>query len=124
MNNTFNKELKAYFKQIKKNLNCGFCLKQGFIAQIKEDVAGFIAEHNLHDVTMNDICSNFGTPDEIAKSFDNVVDVKSLKEKSQKLLLAEAITIMLALAAIVLLIIVAYAIYADSLINITVDNNF
>ena len=124
MNKAFDKELKAYFHQIKKNLNCGFFVKQGFMAQLKESVEEYIDEQNGSDLSINDIVKIFGTPENIVKSFDNIEDVEKVIKKGKKLLMAEAITILVALVTIVLLAIVVYLIYTDSQIKIIVDNNF
>ena len=124
MNKEFSKELKAYFGQIKKNLNCGFFVKQGFIVQFKDNVAEYLAEQNAPDLSIDDIVNIFGSPDDIAKSFDNIGDVEKVIKKGKRLLMTEAIIILAALVVIVLLAIVAYMIYVDSLIKIIVDNNF
>lgn len=124
MNSKLKKELKKYFREIKKNLNCGFYLKRGFMAQFKESLNEFIENHNDEDLTIDIIYKHFGTPDVIAKSFDDIEDVSKLREKSSKLLMTEIITIIVSLVVVVFLMIIAYLIYSDSLIYVGVDNKF
>lgn len=92
MNNDFNKELKKYFKEIKKKLNCKSYLKQGFIAQFKESLNEYIESHTEEELTMEIIYKHFGTPDVIAKSFDDIEDLSALREKSKKYLIAQIIS--------------------------------
>ena len=124
MNNDLNKELKKYFKEIKKKLNCKSYLKQGFIAQFKENLNEYIESHNEEDLTMEIIYKRFGTPDVIAKSFDDIEDLSKIREKSKRIIRSQMIAIMILITVIVILLVVAYMIYADSQVYINVNKNY
>lgn len=124
MNNDLNKELKKYFKEIKKKLNCKSYLKQGFIAQFKENLNEYIESHNEEDLTMEIIYKRFGTPDVIAKSFDDIEDLSKIREKSKRIIRSQMIAIMILITVIVILLVVAYMIYADSQVYINVSKNY
>ena len=124
MNNDLNKELKKYFKEIKKKLNCKSYLKQGFIAQFKENLNEYIESNNEEDLTMEIIYKRFGTPDEIANSFDDIEDLSKIREKSKRIIRSQMIAIMILITVIVILLVIAYIIYADSQVYINVKGNY
>lgn len=124
MNNDLNKELKKYFKEIKKKLNCKSYLKQGFIAQFKENLNEYIESNNEEDLTMEIIYKRFGTPDEIANSFDDIEDLSKIREKRKRIIRSQIIAIMILITVIVILLVIAYIIYADSQVYINVKGNY
>lgn len=127
MNSEFNKELKKYFKEIKKKLNCKSYLKQGFIAQFKESLNEFIENHNNEELTIENIYKHFGTPDAIAKSFDDFDDISELKEKSKKYLITQIISCILSvimLTVIIVLLFVVFDLFDNGQREIIINNKF
>lgn len=126
MNNELDKELKKYFKEIKKNLNCKSYLKQGFIAQFKESLNEYIEIHDDKKLTIDDIYKCFGTPDVIAKSFDDIEDLTKLREKSKKYLVSQIISciiIVIMCVVIIFLLVIISDLFANGDHYATINKN-
>jgi len=126
MNNDLNKALKKYFKEIKKKLNCKSYLKQGFIAQFKETLNEYLDSHADKELTMETIYKRFGTPDVIAKSFDDIEDLSALREKSKKYLVSQIISciiIVVMCVVIIFLLVIISDLFANSDHYATINKN-
>lgn len=104
------KELRKYYSLIRKNLLCSINMKKVLISEFSNRVNEFIFENP--NVDMQKIIDNFGSPDDIAKSFDT--ENIYLKKKAKKLLIIEIILIVLLL----LLIIFSIYIIHEIIINL------
>ena len=82
-------DLKKYYTSIKKNLSCSFNMKSVFIKDLEENP----------NSTIENIIENFGTPEEIAKSFDK--DNEYYKRKAKKRLIVEIALLVLLVVAII-----------------------
>lgn len=124
MNNEFNKELKKYFKEIKKKLNCKSYLKLGYLTKVKADLNDFI--NSLHDSerTIAIIRERFGTPETIAKSFDNIEDLTEIRDISKKIIITQAVTIVIMTIVIIILVIVLNDVFSNSQNTIIVNRNY
>ncbi len=92
------KELKKYYTSIKKNLSCSFNMKLVFIKELNDSVFDFLEENP--NSTMENIIENFGTPEEIAKSFDK--ENEYYKRKSRNRLIIEIGLLALLVIAIII----------------------
>lgn len=90
-------DLKKYYTSIKKNLSCSFNMKSVFIKDLNDKVSDFLEENP--NSTIENIIENFGTPEEIAKSFDK--DNEYYKRKAKKRLIVEIALLVLLVVAII-----------------------
>jgi len=72
------KELKNYYSETRKMLECSKRLKTKFINDLLDNIEMYIQENP--DATMNDIKIKFGTPGELAESFFYPMDGKDKNE--------------------------------------------
>lgn len=103
------KQLKVYFKEIKKNLPCYNKTMKKMLGDLKEAVDAFVQENSITDFTQ--IEQHFGTAQDIAKEFTVGVDsayIKSYKFKKRvtAIVLSVLAAIMVAVSALVIYIIV------------------
>ena len=100
------KQLKSYFKEIKKNLPCYNKTMKKMLGDLKEAVDAFVQENSITDFTQ--IEQHFGTAQDIAKEFTVGVDsayIKSYKFKKR------VTAIVLSVLATILVIVASLAIY-------------
>lgn len=100
------KQLKSYFKEIKKNLPCYNKTMKKMLGDLKEAVDAFVQENSITDFTQ--IEQHFGTAQDIAKEFTVGVDsayIKSYKFKKR------VTAIVLSVLAAILVIVASLAIY-------------
>lgn len=100
------KQLKSYFKEIKKNLPCYNKTMKKMLGDLKEAVDAFVQENSITDFTQ--IEQHFGTAEDIAKEFTVGVDsayIKSYKFKKR------VTAIVLSVLAAILVIVASLAIY-------------
>ena len=100
---TLQLELNDYFKKIKKNLICSKSIKKIFIHDFKNRVDEYVDENP--DVSIEDIISTFGTPNDIIKGFDN--ELEYYKNKAKKRLI---ISIAIIVASIIVIGVLAFVI--------------
>lgn len=102
------KQLKAYFKQIKKNLPCVNSTMRKMLDDLKVSVNTFVVENDISD--FNAVVEHFGSSEDIAKEFAVGLDnsyVKSYKFKRRVIAIVVSIlaVIMVAVSALVVYII-------------------
>ena len=124
MNKTLKKQLKIYLKEIKNNLNCKYYLKLGFIAKVQEDLNEYLEHLPPSDQTIENIKQNFGTAEEIARSFDRIEDISQLKRQCKILFISQFITITVSILIIVFLLVIIMKMFADGQTYIIVDKNY
>lgn len=101
-----NKELKRYFKDIKKNLPCYNTAMRKMLDDLKASVNAYVNESGTTQI--DEIERHFGAPENIAKEFAVGLDnayIKSYKFKKR------VTAIVLSVLAAILVIIAAIAIY-------------
>ncbi len=77
MNDSLDKKLDCYYKEISSRVTCSAKQKRSFIRELKCEVEEFI--RNSPEAGIDDIKSVFGTPSEIAESF--TVNITAEEEK-------------------------------------------
>ncbi|MDE5715584.1 MAG: hypothetical protein K2I42_05560 [Anaeroplasmataceae bacterium] len=90
------KELKKYYNSIRKNLACSFNMKSVFISEFNSRVYDYLEENP--NQTIENVIEYFGSPEEIAKSFDK--DNEYYKSKARNRLILEIILITLLIVSI------------------------
>lgn len=103
-----NKQLKAYFEDIKKNLPCVNSSMRKMLNDLKLSVDTYIKDNNVVD--FDDVIEHFGTAQDIAREFAIGLDntyIKSYKFKKRLAATVVAIlaAIMVAVSALVVYII-------------------
>lgn len=103
------KQLKSYFKEIKKNLPCYNKAMKTMLGDLKIAVDTYINDNNVSDFAK--IVEHFGTAEDIAKEFAVGLDnsyVKSYKLKKRIIAIVVSIlaVIMIAVSTLVIYIIV------------------
>lgn len=91
------KDLNKYYSSIKKNLSCSLNIKFIFIKELQERISDFLQDNP--DSTMEIIIENFGTPEEIAKSFVDK-DNEYYRKKAKKRLIFEIIFLIILIVVI------------------------
>lgn len=102
------KQLKAYFKEIKKNLPCVNSTMRKMLDDLKASVNTFVVENDIGD--FNAVVEHFGSSEDIAKEFAVGLDnsyVKSYKFKRRVIAIVVSIlaVVMVAVSALVVYII-------------------
>jgi uncharacterized membrane protein len=103
-NKQINKDMKKYLKGIKNELTCSSYLKSAFIYEFKEQVKYFINDNS--NTTIDDIITNFGSPEEIASSFKSPNDFNRLNKLAKKYKYIKIFTVVLSIAIIIALIVI------------------
>ncbi len=114
------KQLKAYFKSIKKNLPCLNSAMRKMLNDLKLSIDTYIKDNNVVD--FEKIIEHFGTAEDIAKEFAVGIDnsfVKSYKFKKR----ITAIVISILVAILVITASLAIYIYIENEKNIPVYYN-
>lgn len=78
-NSEFQKDLKKYKKTVKSLLLCNTEMSAKFMADFDNDIAAYIEEHQIS--SMDEIYKHFGAPEEVAQSFFETADIKTIKRK-------------------------------------------
>ena len=94
-------ELKDYYKQISRTIKCPAKQKRAFLNDFKNTVEEFVQSND--SATMERICGEFGTPREIADSFNSLNGPTA----ERKLRLRKWLFVFLAIALFVYIIFVA-----------------
>ena len=100
------KQLKAYFKQIKKNLPCVNSTMRKMLDDLKASVNTFVVENDISD--FNAVVEHFGSSEDIAKEFAVGLDnsyVKSYKFKRR------VIAIVVSILAVIMATVIVLALY-------------
>lgn len=108
------KQLKSYFKEIKKNLPCANSTMRKMLDDLRLSVDAYIKDNNITD--FEKIIEHFGTAEDIAKEFAVGLDnsyVKSYKFKKR------IIAIVVSVLAVIMVIASALMIY----IIVSLENN-
>lgn len=106
------KQLKAYFKAIKKNLPCVNSTMKTMLGDLKTAVDTYINDNNVTD--FEKIVEHFGTAEDIAKEFAVGLDnayVKSYKFKKR------VIAIVVSLLAVIMVAVSALVIYLIAMVE-------
>lgn len=103
------KQLKTYFKEIKKNLPCYNTAMRKMLNDLRLSVDTYIKDNNVTD--FEKIIEHFGTAEDIAKEFAVGIDnsfIKSYKIKKRVITIVISIltVIMIAISTLVIYIIV------------------
>lgn len=100
------KQLKAYFRDIKKNLPCYNKTMRKMLNDLKVSINAFVEENNIDD--LNAVIAHFGTSQDIAREFAIGIDnsyIKSYKFKKR------VTAIVLSILAAILVIVASLSIY-------------
>lgn len=103
MNKNDKKKLNTYYRKICKLLVCSFNMKYAFICELKNRIKDIVEEKP--EIDYDGIVEILGTPEEIAKSFE---DTESLRKLAKRLLICEIVTFCLLVGAIIFIIFQAY----------------
>ena len=93
----------SYIRQLKTALICSASMKKAFIGEVKHQITEL--EEQIQVLSMEDLHRVIGSPDEIARGFENREDIEKLKLKAKKYTRAKIIAwICFALAIIVVIV--------------------
>lgn len=102
MQQILNKELKHYYKDIKKVLICDKKTKLRIIDSLDNDIKAKISDSSI--TTIDDVREIFGTPEQIATNYQ-IEDVKNLHNTKRFIIKA----VLIALSIIVLIVLAYFA---------------
>ena len=114
INKKFNAVCKKYYKEIKGELTCSSNMKLALIKDLKDHIASYRSENP--NCTIEAIVNNFGTPKEIASSFESRSDLDRLKKIAKKYKVLKILIPIIALfvvAIVTFTIILIIAIHAE-----------
>ena len=92
------KELRKYYKTIRKKLYCPINMKHILMSEFSNRVLDFLESNQ--DADINTIINYFGTPDEIVRNFD--INNVSLQNKVKKRIIIERILFIIILVIILI----------------------
>lgn len=92
------KEIKNYYKAIRKKLYCSITMKHMLMVEFSNRVSEYLDSNQEADI--NNIINYFGTPDEIVRSFD--INNVSLKNKVKNRIIIERILFIMILVMILI----------------------
>ena len=95
------KDIRKYISEVGNNLICSGNIKKQILNDIENDILDYV-ENN--DIAQTDkIYTHFGSPEELAKSFLSVADIKTVKRKirTRNIILAIAAVALTAIAVFV-----------------------
>ena len=75
----FEKELRAYRRQIKKLMLVKTDASARFVSELENEVLDYVEAENVSDIQK--VTARFGTPGEIAKEFFAQTDIESVRKK-------------------------------------------
>lgn len=122
MNNILKKNLKKYFKEIKKKLNCKSYLKLGFMADVKASINMLLDTLDESERTIENICNKFGTAEDVAASFDKIEDITSLRRKSRRAIIVQVVSILILCVVIAFLLFLVLDLINNGNAHITIDD--
>ena len=97
MNKKLKQDYKKYVKSIKTRVICKYSLKKMFLIDLKSRISDFMALNP--DATILDIENQFGSAEEIANSFKDIITEQIMKKaKLYKILMIISIVILIILA--------------------------
>ena len=94
-------DIRNYISDVGKNLVCSRKQKKQILKDIENDVLDYTDNKQITDI--NEIYAHFGSPEELAKSFLSVADIKTVKRKirTRNIILAIAAVALTAIAVFV-----------------------
>lgn len=98
MNNLLQKQLRAYYRNIRKHLSGKVAHKKNFITSLKVNITNFIEENSITDISK--IQEHFGTPEEIAEAYLEEQPSLALTKDIRKMRTLHVITIAIILAMV------------------------
>lgn len=102
-----NKEIKNYYKAVKKSLNCSNKQKLDILHALESDIKDYIEENP--NTTINEIQKYFGSPSEFASESISTFSDNEIKQKINR---SKTIKVIAAVSAIVFIIISAITAYS------------
>ena len=110
-----NSNIKQYLKEVSAKLSCPKGVKSVFLRQLKSDILA-IADNNI-TITVSELYSRFGTPEEIAAGFFDRDDY------SVMLKMAKRRAAIWMFVSVILTILLIFAIYLVVKVNIDLGGN-
>ncbi len=105
------KQLKEYYKQIEKALDCPKDMRESFLRETKKMAEDFLAEKP--DATFDEVKNFIGEPRELAITFEKSSDRELIEAyRKRKQFIKRAL---IALAAVIFIAVVAFSIYAANI---------
>lgn len=94
MNKKSKNAVRGYIRAISKHLNYGWAMRSVLIQKLNEDIAIFIEDKEIS--TIDDLCSEYGNPKDVAESIISKEDYsEQLKKVKRKHLIWTIISIVL-----------------------------
>ncbi len=117
--NNLEKEINKYLHNIKKNLICPYKEKKQILSSVRTSVYDYAEDNNIQDI--NSICSQFGTPQEIAQIYLPEPDINIIKRRSflKKILLAMLICFLAWLVFFLIGLLCIYSELEENEINVS-----
>lgn len=103
-NHKTEKAIRQYLRSVKREVNCSPARKAKVLEQLETDILLYAEEHELSDIS--EIVRRFGSPEEIAKSFMEELDMKEATHslKSNRKIIAIILTIVFVTAVTVIVL--------------------
>ena len=96
------KIISLYLKQLKSTLVCSASMKKALINEIKHKIAEL--ENQIPALSVEDLHTEIGSPDEIAKGFESRDDIEALKKKANGYTRIKIICVICTILALILIV--------------------
>ena len=120
MNNK--KIIKKYLNNVSESLSVQKTIKITFLRELKESIKSFVSDRK--DISMEDLCQIFGSPDDISNGFANREDYEALLKKAKKVALCWAIIGIICAILLIALGLLLVWIVRESSGSVLITNNF
>lgn len=114
--------IRRYLSEVGDKLSCPKPLKTTFLGELREGIDSFRSPGR--EVTMEALCEEFGSPEEIANGFFNREDYEELLRKTKARVIRWKIVTALITVVLLVTIVFLVAVIQDSAITYTVTNPY
>ncbi len=98
MNNILHKQLRAYYRDVKKHLPGKSAQKRILFHSLRRDVESYTAEYEITDIS--DVYNQFGSPVELAEDYAEEISATDWKKKLFRYRLVCALSVTVAIALV------------------------
>lgn len=108
----YKKIVKSYLKEIKSALICSAGMKQAVLSTARQRIADLFPDTST--LSMEELCREIGTPEEIALGLESRSDIEQLKKKAKRYKIAKITCTCLLFVAIFIAVFLSFVIVSNN----------